>query len=169
MQYAKAVYYDFTFAYPKGVFANNNGDYEKFRMYALGKQPISPYKKLLGVDAQTNHTWLSVDWTNRAVVSSYRDKAISRLMKEDFGVICTPIDMLARTEMQEYYNQLRIKLVMREQLQKENPELVKKVRSMIAVSNMPKKYNPAIKNPADQNSEFEAAVSSIVKDKYSKV
>jgi len=123
MQYAKAVYYDFTFAYPKGVFANNNGDYEKFRMYALGKQPISPYKKLLGVDSQTNHTWLSVDWTNRAVVSGYRDKAISRLMKEDFGIVCTPIDMLAKTEMQEYYNQLKIKLVMREQLQKENPEL----------------------------------------------
>jgi len=123
MQYAKAVYYDFTFAYPLGVFANNNGNYEKFRMYALGKQPISPYKKLLGVDAQTNHTWLSVDWTNRAVVSGYRDKAISRLMKEDFGIVCTPIDMLAKTEMQEYYNQLKIKLVMREQLQKENPEL----------------------------------------------
>jgi len=123
MQYAKAVYYDFTFAYPKGVFANNNGDYEKFRMYALGKQPISPYKKLLGVDSQTNHTWLSVDWTNRAVVSGYRDKAISRLMKEDFGIVCTPVDMLAKTEMQEYYNQLKIKLVMREQLQKQNPEL----------------------------------------------
>ncbi len=45
MAYAKAAYYDFTFAYPKGVFANNNGDYEKFRMYALGKQPISKYKK----------------------------------------------------------------------------------------------------------------------------
>ncbi len=123
MAYAKAAYYDFTFAYPKGVFANNNGDYEKFRMYALGKQPISPYKKLLGVDAQTNHTWLSVDWTNRAVVSLYRDKAISRLMKDDFGFVCTPVDMLAKSEMQDYYNDLKIKLVMREQLEQMNPEL----------------------------------------------
>lgn len=123
MAYAKAAYYDFTFAYPKGVFANNNGDYEKFRMYALGKQPISPYKKLLGVDSQTNHTWLSVDWTNRAVVSSYRDKAISRLMKEDFGVVCTPVDMLAKTEMQDYYNELRTKLIIREQMQEQAPEL----------------------------------------------
>jgi hypothetical protein len=123
MAYAKAAYYDFTFAYPKGVFANNNGDYEKFRMYALGKQPISPYKKLLGVDAQTNHTWLSVDWTNRAVVSLYRDKAISRLMKDDFGFVCTPVDMLATTEMQDYYNDLKVKLIMREQLEKMNPEL----------------------------------------------
>jgi len=104
-------------------FANNNGDYEKFRMYALGKQPNSPYKKLLGVDAQTNHTWLSVDWTNRAVVSGYRDKAISRLMKEDYGIVATPIDMLAKSEMEEYYNELRIKLIMREQLQQQNPEL----------------------------------------------
>jgi hypothetical protein len=122
-EYAKAVYYDFTFAYPLGVFANNNGNYEKFRMYALGKQPLSPYKKLLGVDSQTNHTWLSVDWSVRAVVSGYRDKAISRLMKDDFGVVCTPVDMLAKSEMEDYYNQLRIKLIMREQLQQQNPEM----------------------------------------------
>jgi len=131
MQYAKAAYYDFTFAYPKGCFANNNGDYEKFRMYALGKQPNSPYKKLLGVDAMTNHTWLSVDWTNRAVVSGYRDKAISRLMKEDYGIICTPVDMLAKSELQEYYNKLKIKLIMREQLKQEQSELMENPMMML--------------------------------------
>ena len=40
MSYAKAAYYDFSFAYPKGVFASNQGTYERNRMYALGKQQI---------------------------------------------------------------------------------------------------------------------------------
>ncbi len=48
MQYAKAAYFDFNYSYPKGMFANNGGDYQRNRMYALGKQPINQYKKWLG-------------------------------------------------------------------------------------------------------------------------
>ena len=51
--YARAAWLDFSFGVPKGVFANNQGDYERNRMYALGKQPNSQYKKWLGVDQQT--------------------------------------------------------------------------------------------------------------------
>src|ERR1700743_684452 len=96
MEYAKESYFDWSFSYPKGVFYNNNGDYEKFRMYALGKQPISQYKKILQVDEVTNETWMSIDWTVRPVVSRYRDMAISSLMKEVKGVVATPVDMLAK-------------------------------------------------------------------------
>ena len=123
MQYAKAAYYDFQYSYPKGVFASNGGDYEKFRMYGLGKQPISMYKKMLGVDQQTNNTWLSIDWSVRSIVSGYRDKAISRLMKEDYSVVATPIDILAKTEETMFYSDMKAKLAVREMLIKQNPEL----------------------------------------------
>ncbi len=122
MQYAQAAYYDFI-TYPKGVFANNGGDYEKNRMYAIGKQSITQYKKLLGVDPQTDNTWLTVDWTVRAVVSGYRDKAISRLMKEDYSIVCTPVDSLSKTELDKYYAEIRTKLIMREILQQQKSEL----------------------------------------------
>ena len=123
MQYAKAAYYDFQYSYPKGVFASNGGDYEKFRMYGLGKQPISMYKKMLGVDQQTNNTWLSIDWSVRSIVSGYRDKAISRLMKEDYSVVATPIDILAKTEETMFYSDMKAKLAVREMLVKQNPEM----------------------------------------------
>lgn len=123
MQYAKAAYYDFSYIYPKGVFANNGGDYEKNRMYALGKQPVTTYKKLLGVDTKTNQTWLSIDWSIRAIISVYRDKAISKLMKEDFGFICTPIDMLAKSEQDDYYVRMKAKLAVRQLAMQQNPEL----------------------------------------------
>src|SRR3954469_3412211 len=123
MQYAKAAYYDFCYAYPKGVFANNGGDYEKWRMYALGKQSISQYQTLMGVDPQTKNTWLSIDWSVRAIISGYRDKAISRLMKEDYSIVCTPVDSLSKTEIDKYYAQIRTKLIMREVLQQQNSEL----------------------------------------------
>src|SRR6478736_3285445 len=123
MAYAKAAYYDFTYTYPKGVFANNNGDYEKWRMYGLGKQPNSQYKKMLGVDEATNNTWLAVDWKIRAIVSGYRDKAISRMMKEDYAIVATPIDMLAKSEMQDYYADMKAKLAVRQAMQQVNPDL----------------------------------------------
>jgi len=90
MQYAKAAFFDWSFVYPKGMFANNGGSYDKYRMYALGKQPVGQYKKLLGVDSVTDQTWMSIDWTVRSVVSGYRDKAISRLLKDEKKIIATP-------------------------------------------------------------------------------
>lgn len=123
LAYAKAAYFDFTTAYPKGVFYGNGGDYEKFRMYALGKQPVNQYKKLLGVDMATFDTQLVVDWNIRAVVSGYRDKAISRLMKEDYSIVATPVDSQSKTEADEFYNKIRTKLIMRDILAQQNSEL----------------------------------------------
>ena len=123
MEYAKAAYYDFTFGYPNSVFANNGGQYSKYRMYALGKQPNSQYKTLLGVDNQTNNTWLSVDWSIRAIVSGYRDKAISRLMKENFSIVATPVDILAKNEIDNYYAKIKVKLAIRQLMMQQNPEL----------------------------------------------
>jgi len=123
MAYGKAAYHDWAYAYPKGVFANNGGDYEKFRMYGLGKQPNSQYKKLLGVDQQTNNTWLSVDWSIRAIISPYRDRAISRLMEKEHGIVATPIDILAKSELDEYYSDMKAKLMVRQLMAQVNQEL----------------------------------------------
>jgi hypothetical protein len=123
MEYAKAAYYDWQFVYPKGIFSGNGGDYSKFRLYALGKQPNSQYKKWLGVDETTNNTWLSLDWSIRAIVSGYRDKAISRLMNTEYNIVATPVDQLAKTEISEYYADIKAKLAVRELMMKQSPEL----------------------------------------------
>jgi len=121
--YAKAAYYDFSFVYPKGVFANNGGDYQKFKTYALGKQPISNYRSILGIDQQTNNTWLSIDWSVRSIVSTYRDRAISRLMEQMNGIVATPIDILAKAEMDDFYAETKAKLTVRDLIQQANSEL----------------------------------------------
>ena len=123
MAYAKAAYYDWNYGIGKAVFAANGGDYEKYRMYSLGKQPVNQYKKWMGVDQQTNNTQLVVDWTIRPVLSGYRDKAISRLMKNDFGVVATAVDSLAKTELDDYIASIKSKLAVRSMLIKQNPEL----------------------------------------------
>ena len=124
MEYARGAFYDWSFTYPKGVFANNGGDYDKFRMYALGKQPITPYKKWLGVDPITDNTWLTVDWSIRPIISTYRDKAISRLMRDEDQIVATPIDMLAKSELDEYYADMKAKLAVRQLIMETNNNLV---------------------------------------------
>jgi len=123
MQYARAAYYDWSIVYPKGMFANNGGNYDKFRMYALGKQPIGQYKKLLGVDAVTDQTWLSVDWTVRSIISGYRDKAISRLVKDERRIVATPVDSQSKTELDNTYAAIKAKLIVRELTLQQNPEM----------------------------------------------
>ena len=123
MEYARAAYYDWQFVYPKGIFSGNGGDYSKFKLYALGKQPNSQYKKWLGVDETTNNTWLSLDWTIRSIISPYRDKAISRLMNQEYNVIATPVDQLAKSEKDSYYAELRAKMSIRSLMMKQDPEL----------------------------------------------
>ena len=90
-------------------------------MYGLGQQPVDQYKRLLGVDAN-NNTHLVVDWSIRPIISQYRDKAISRLMKNEFEVVAVPIDALAQTEISKYYNELKAKIVVRDMLMQQNPE-----------------------------------------------
>jgi hypothetical protein len=123
MQYAKAAYYDWQFVYPKGIFSGNGGDYSKFRLYSLGKQPLSQYKKWLGVDETTNNTWLSIDWTIRPIVSAYRDKAISRLMSQEYNIVAVPIDQQSKTEVTNYYNDLKARISMMEVIREQMPEL----------------------------------------------
>ena len=123
MAYAKAAYFDWSHGMSKGVFAANAGEYDKLRAYAMGKQPVDQYKKNLGVDPLTDNTWLSVDWSIRPIVSGYRDKAIKRLMDNDYGIVATPIDMLAKTEVDEFYNMMKAKLAVRQMVIQQNPEM----------------------------------------------
>lgn len=123
MQYAKAAYYDFTNVFPKTVFYNAGGTYEENRLYALGKQPINQYKKWAGVNMQTNETNLNIDWSVRPVVCTYRDKAISRLIDQEYGIVATPIDATAKDEFDKYYQQMKVKIAMRELMTQQNPEL----------------------------------------------
>lgn len=123
MQYARAAFYDWSFTYPKGIMANNGGDYDKFRMYALGKQPITPYKRWAGIDPVTNNTWLVNDWSIRPIIFTYRNRVISRLLKDEDQIVATPIDMLAKSELEEYYADMRAKLAVRQLIMETNQEL----------------------------------------------
>jgi hypothetical protein len=124
LAYAKAAYHDWNFGSAKSIFSANGGDYQKFRQYRMGKQPINQYKKQLGVDEQTDQTWLSVDWNIRPIGCPFIDRLISRLKDRPWGIVATPIDQMAKTELDSFYTQMKAKLALRAAMrQSGNPEL----------------------------------------------
>lgn len=121
--YAKAVWHDWEYVYPRTVFYNSADKYEELRLYAIGKQPITPYKKLMGVDEQTNNTWLNIDWSVRPIIPKLRDIAIARCMQQTYDIVATPIDLTAKTELSKYYAEQKAKIAMRQLAQQTNPEM----------------------------------------------
>jgi hypothetical protein len=122
-QYAYAVWNDWSNGFDHTVFYNNGGHYEKMRLYAMGKQPIDSYKKQAGVDEQTNSSWLNVSWDVRPIVSRFRDRAISRLMKGEHDIVATPIDSEAKSKLSDHLAALKAKIAVRQLMQQQNPEL----------------------------------------------
>lgn len=123
MKYCKAAWYDWNYTIPRTVFFNAADKYEELRLYACGKQPINKYKKLMGVDEQTNLTYLNLDWTPRPFIIQKRDVAISKLLQQGHQIICTPIDLTAKAELDQFYAEAKAKIAMQQLLQKQNPEL----------------------------------------------
>jgi hypothetical protein len=123
MAYAKAAWNDWNYTIPRTLFYNSADKYEEQRLYAIGKQPINKYKKLLGVDEQTNNTWLNLDWAVRPIVPKFLDIALSRLMQQEYNIVATPIDPTAKAELDEFYTGLKAKIAVRQLMQQQNPEL----------------------------------------------
>ncbi|HEV3223853.1 MAG TPA: hypothetical protein VGZ90_13285 [Puia sp.] len=121
--YAWAAWHDFTAAVPKSVFYNSYDKYEQYRLYALSKQPINVYRELMGIDEEQKDTFMPIDWTAPAFVSKYRSIAISRLVQQEYGIVCTPIDPTAKGELAKLYAKLKAKIAVRQMMQQQNPEL----------------------------------------------
>lgn len=123
IKYAHAAWSDWNYTIPRTVFYNAADKYEELRLYAIGKQPVNKYKKLMGVDEQTNLSWLNIDWSVRPIVAKYRDIAISRLIQQEYDIVATPIDPQAKGALDAFYADMKAKIAVRQLLQQQSPEL----------------------------------------------
>lgn len=123
IKYAKAAWNDWNYTYPRTCFSNAADKYQELRLYAQGKQPIDKYKKLLGVDQQTNNTWLVIDWTVRPIIPKLRDIVISKMIQREYNIVCTPIDPQAKAELDTYYADMKARIAIRKLMEQQNPEM----------------------------------------------
>jgi len=120
LQYAKAAWNDFNNNSSES-FYNNRGNYIRIKDYAQGSQSINKYKNLLHVGEQENETWLAIDWSVLPIVPKFRRIALGKLSKTEYNISATPIDALAKSDMENYYKNTKAKMDLRNKVKEVIP------------------------------------------------
>ena len=124
LQYCKAAWFNFDTATPRNIFFHARYNYEQQKMYAFGSQSINKYKPLLGVDEESNETALNIDWSVIPIVPKFRRIALGKLNKIDYNIVATAIDALANEDVNKYFDEVKAKIIIREQAAQIDPELL---------------------------------------------
>jgi hypothetical protein len=124
MQFAKAAWSSFENDTPKEIFYHARYRYEVAKQYAMGNQSINKYRPLMGIDEQSNESWLNIDWSVIPIVPKFRRIALGKLSKVDYNIVATPIDALANDQTEQYFAGAKAKIIMRQEAEKINPELL---------------------------------------------
>lgn len=123
-QYVTAAYKDSRGWMPFGALNVGNMKMAEIRMYTLGKQPVDKYKKQLTIGDPQDESWRAIDWTPLGLMCKFRDIAVSKINQKKYDIQAQAIDDISRTEEDMYFNQMKVKILMREQVQKsgQNPD-----------------------------------------------
>lgn len=121
-KYIKAAWNEFSGRAVDSLY-NKRFTYEVIRAYAQGRQDTSVYKKRFDIDASDDKSLLNINFTPIPIYPKIKNLALGRLNKVDYNVMATPIDSLASSETEDYFETQKAKLVIREQLEKISPEL----------------------------------------------
>lgn len=108
---------------PYGTLVTGNLKMSEIKMYAMGKQPIDKYKKMMSPGEPSDQSWRAIDWTPPAFMCKYRAIAIAKLLQKKFDFQAYAIDPLARSEEDETFNKMKVKMLMREAAQKAGSEI----------------------------------------------
>lgn len=94
LQYSKAFHREFHQG--NGKFLRwAKEDYERWRLYSKGKQPIDQYKTLLGIKknkGKWNQTWRNLDWNILPIFPRFKTVIKNRLLKLPRHIDITAID-----------------------------------------------------------------------------
>lgn len=116
VEYCKAAWAQYNQGDISQAFFSARDMYHTVKEYALGNQSIDKYKPLVGVDSDSNETWLNIDWSVIPIIPRFRRMALAKLKKVDYNIVATPIDPLSNDEENAYINKLKKGVMMREML-----------------------------------------------------
>lgn len=122
LSYVKAAWSDSRGYVPNNMLNFGQSKMNEIREYALGRQSTTKYKKMLLADEQTDKSWLNIDWTPPSFLTKFREIAISKLVQRRYDIQAFAVDPLAKSEEDAYFNEMKVKIMMREALKKAGGE-----------------------------------------------
>jgi hypothetical protein len=118
IQYIRAAYRDSRGIMPFGTINTGNLRMAEIKMYGMGRQPVDKYKKMFSPGNPTNESWRAIDWTVPAFMCKFREIALAKLLQKKFDITAFPVDPVAVSEEDEFFNQMKVKIIMREEAEK---------------------------------------------------
>ncbi len=125
LQYVKAAFSDSRGYIPSNyTIVGGVSKYAEIRQYALGKQSVDKYKKQALPTDQQDNSAAALDFTPLSILPKYREIAISKILQNKYDIQAFAVDPLARSEEDEHFNEMKVKIMLREQFSKMGvPEL----------------------------------------------
>lgn len=100
LQYTKAFHKEFTTGTGK-ILRWAADDYDTWRLYANGKQPIDQYKELMGIrkrKGRRDPSWLNLDWSILSVMPRIKAVVKNKILSEPYEIMIKAIDQISMTE-----------------------------------------------------------------------
>jgi hypothetical protein len=125
--YIKSAWRDFATYYPNQLY-NGRDKYHEIKLYMLGKQSVSRYKKLFQPTqvANEDQSWININWDILPIIPKFRRIAIATLQKTDYSISVDAIDPLAQDDKKQFYADNASKVILKEEFAKQgmDPQLV---------------------------------------------
>lgn len=129
LQYFKAAWSEHN-SFNNKMFYPHRHRYAVIKSYAQGRQSVDKYKEILKSEEDKEFSWLSIDYSILPILPKFRRIAIGKLCKTDYNIDVTPIDANSRTEKDKYFAEIKAKLLLKQQLMQQSPELADKIPAM---------------------------------------
>lgn len=108
LKFSKAFHYEFTAGGGKNLkFAFE--DFEKYRLYAAGKQPIDQYKQMLTAvknKGKNDHSWRNLDWSILAILPTLVSVVKNKVLGQKKDILIQAIDSISQNEERVRKNQI---------------------------------------------------------------
>jgi len=118
LQYCRAAFRDSRNWMPYGTINTGNLRMQEIAMYAMGKQSVDKYKKMSSPGNPTDESWRAVDWTVPAFLCKFREIALAKLNQKNFDLAAFAVDPLAQSQEDAIYNEMKVKILMRQEAMK---------------------------------------------------
>jgi hypothetical protein len=124
LQYSKASWADSQNYMPAAIMFNRSQNrFYEIMTYRRGQQSISKYKEVQPGDKPQDNTQLNDDHTVVAIARKFADIALAKLRQVEYNLEAQAVDPLAKSEEDLYFNQMKIKIMMRQMLQQQQSSL----------------------------------------------
>ena len=120
-KYIKAAWKDYKESYPDG-FYNAKDKYHDIKLYMLGKQGITKYKRMIDPQKAANNdeTWVNIDWNIIPIIPKFRRIALGVLKKSGYNVTAQAVDQMANKDRDKMYAKSAAKITLRDEFEKNN-------------------------------------------------